>query len=159
MRPVLLTALTCALALPASTAAGGGMFVGAAEDAGRTVDPVRAYAKMELARLAGFDTIRMTSIWEPGQSRPSDHELEVLRTSALAARLNGIRVLLSVYHRNSRTTPSKPVARAQFASYVATIATEVPELSDFIIGNEPNLNLFWMRSSTGAGGRSRPART
>jgi hypothetical protein len=143
-RHALLLAFACALALPAPALAGAGMFVGAAEDAGRSVDPVHAYAKMELARLAGFDTIRMTSIWAPGQSQPSGHELEVLRTAAFAARLNGIRIIVSVYHRNSRTTPVTPLARAQFSSYVATIAREVPDLSDFIIGNEPNLSFFWM---------------
>jgi hypothetical protein len=137
-------AFICALALPAAAGAGTGMFVGAAEDAGRTTDPVQAYAKMELARLAGFDTIRMTSIWAPGYSRPSDHELEVVRTAAVAARLNGIRIVLSVYPKDNHTTPLTATARAQFASYVAAIAGEVPDVSDFIIGNEPNLNLFWM---------------
>ena len=139
-----LLALVAALALPASAAAGAGMFVGAAEDAGRSDDLTEAYAKLELARLAGFDTVRMTSIWAPGMSRPTDHELDVLRTSALAARLNGIRIILSVYQRDNHTTPLTAAARAQFASYVATIATEAPDIADFIIGNEPNLNLFWM---------------
>ena len=139
-----LLALVCALALPGSAAAGAGMFVGAAEDAGRSADLAEAYGELELARLAGFDTVRMTSIWAPGFSRPTDHELDVLRTSALAARLNGIRIILSVYQRDNHTTPLTPAARAQFASYVATIATEAPDIADFIIGNEPNLNLFWM---------------
>jgi hypothetical protein len=139
-----LLALAVALALPGGAAAGAGMFVGAAEDAGRSPDLVQAYGKMELARLAGFDTVRMTSIWAPGLVRPSDHELAVLRTSALAARLNGIRIILSVYQKNNHTTPRTAAARAQFASYVATIAAEAPDIADFIIGNEPNLNLFWM---------------
>jgi hypothetical protein len=146
MRPRLLPllALIAALALPGSAAAGAGMFVGAAEDAGRSADLTQAYAKLELARLAGLDTVRMTSIWAPGLARPTDHELQVLRTSALAARLNGIRIILSVYHRDNHTTPLTAAARAEFASYVATIATEAPDIADFIIGNEPNLNLFWM---------------
>jgi hypothetical protein len=143
-RRLALLAALAALVLPASAAAGAGMFVGAAEDAGRSDDLTQAYAKMELARLAGFDTVRMTSIWSPGFARPTDHELAVLRTSALAARLNGIRIILSVYQRNNRTTPLTGAARAQFASYVGTIAAQVPDIADFIIGNEPNLNLFWM---------------
>jgi hypothetical protein len=144
MRLLPLLALIVALALPGAAAAGAGMFVGAAEDAGRSTDLTQAYAKLELARLAGFDTVRMTSIWAPGYSRPTDHELDVLRTSALAARLNGIRIILSVYQRNNHTTPLTRATRAQFASYVATIAREAPDIADFIIGNEPNLNLFWM---------------
>src|SRR5829696_2947440 len=143
-RVLSLLAAAVALALPGSAAAGAGMFVGAAEDAGRSDDIALAYGKMELARLAGFDTVRMTSIWAPGISRPTDHELDILRTSALAARLNGIRIILSVYQKDNHTTPLTKLARAQFASYVATIAAEAPDIGDFIIGNEPNLNLFWM---------------
>lgn len=120
------------------------MFVGAAEDAGRSIDPVHAQAKMTLARLAGFDAIRITSTWAPGRRAPSERELETLRTTGAAAQLNGIRLIVSVYHHNQRTTPRTAVARAQFASYVAAIAREVPAISDFIVGNEPNLNLFWM---------------
>src|SRR3954463_10318907 len=146
VRPPLLPllALVAAVLLPGSAAAGAGMFVGAAEDAGRSDDLTQAYAKLELARLAGFDTVRMTSIWAPGLSRPTDHELDVLRTSALAARLNGIRIILSVYQKDNHTTPLTATTRTQFASFVATIAAEAPDIADFIIGNEPNLNLFWM---------------
>ena len=141
-RLLILGALALTLASPA--AAGDGMFVGAAEDDGRTTDPVHAQAKMTLARLAGFDAIRITSTWTPGRSAPSGPELETLRTAAAAAQLNGIRLIVSVYHRDQRTTPRTSAARTQFASYVAAIAREAPGVSDFIIGNEPNLNLFWM---------------
>jgi hypothetical protein len=136
----------CALALTVapSAAAGPGMFVGAAEDAPRSPDLVHAYAKMELARLAGFDAIRITSIWHPGQTEPNDYERRVLQNVGTAAQLHGIRVIVSVYHRDQRTTPLTPGARTEFASYAASIARDVPAISDFIIGNEPNLNLFWM---------------
>jgi hypothetical protein len=150
-------ALACALVLAPSAGAGGGLFVGAAEDAARTTDPVHAQAKMTLARLAGFDAIRMTSIWSPGQAGPSSHELQVLRTAGAAAQFNGIRIVLSVYHRDQRTTPLTPAARAEFASYVATIAREVPAITDFIIGNEPNLNLFWLPQFNADGSSASPA--
>jgi hypothetical protein len=143
VKPLLL-ALACALLLASPAQAGSGMFVGAAEDDARTADPVEAYAKMELARLAGFDAIRLTSIWTPGLTAPPEREREILRTAVGAAQLHGIRVILSVYHRDQRTTPLTVAARAEFASYVAAIARELPAVRDFIIGNEPNLNLFWM---------------
>lgn len=140
----LLAAAVTALAFAPAASAGGGMFVGAAEDDARTTDPVEAHAKMELARLAGLDTIRLTSIWSPGLRAPEALELQVLRTAVGAAQLNGIRVVLSVYHQDQRTTPLTPAARAEFASYAAGIAHELPAIRDVIIGNEPNLNLFWM---------------
>src|SRR5207245_1184555 len=34
--------------------------------------------------------------------------------------------------------------RAQFAGFAASLATELPEVTQFIIGNEPNLNRFWL---------------
>ena len=42
-------------------------------------------------------------------------------------------------------------ARAQFAAYVAAIVREVPEIRDVIVGNEPNLNRFWMPQFDAAG--------
>ena len=66
-----LIALACALvatiaAAPASASLK--MYMGAAEDEGRNADPQVAMTKMELAKAAGFDTIRITAIWAPGQS-------------------------------------------------------------------------------------------
>jgi hypothetical protein len=51
---------------------------------------------------------------------------------------------VSVYQPGSATTPLTNEARRQFASYVAAIVDEVPEIRDVIIGNEPNLNRFWL---------------
>ena len=133
------------------------MFVGAAEDAGKTTSFVQAKAKMDLARLAGFDAIRLTSIWSPGQTAPERAEFLSLRNAASAAELNGVRVLLSVYHRDRRTTPLTARARAQFAAYTAAIVREIPAISDVIVGNEPNLNLFWMPQFTRTGGNAAAA--
>ena len=62
----------------------------------------------------------------------------------VAARADGTRIFLSVYQPGSATTPLTPEARAQFASYVAAIVRGVPEIRDIVVGNEPNLNRFWL---------------
>ncbi len=143
MRPFL--ALLAALLLaPAAHAAGPFTLVGVAEDAVKQPDLVGAKARMTLIRLAGFDSVRITSIWAPGETRPSATEAAQLRNVAAAARLSGIRVIVSVYHFGSRTTPLTDEARAQFASYSAAVARSQPSFRDFIVGNEPNLNRFWM---------------
>ena len=147
----LLPALLCALALAPAAPAANGMFVGAAEDAPRSEDAVTAKVKVDLARLAGFDALRLTSIWTPGETAPNAAELNVLQNAGLAGQLNGVRIILSVYHRDQRTTPLTTTARAQFAAYVASIARDAPGITDFIIGNEPNLNLFWMPQYTRTG--------
>jgi hypothetical protein len=66
----LLIALVCALTLAPAAHASRTMLVGAAEDAGRG-DVTWAKGKMDLAAAAGFDAIRLTSVWSPGQTEPS----------------------------------------------------------------------------------------
>jgi hypothetical protein len=126
--------------------------VGAAEDAGKQGDPIAAQAKMSLASLAGFDTIRVTSIWWPGESTLSADDLAGLQNAAAAASLYGIRLIVSVYPNGSSTTPLTPAARTEFASYAASIPRFVPYVHDVIVGNEPNLNRFWMPQFTRTGG-------
>jgi hypothetical protein len=41
-------------------------------------------------------------------------------------------------------TPLTDEARGQFASFAASIPRALPEVRDVVVGNEPNLNLFWM---------------
>jgi len=145
--------VVCLLALIApSGAAAGTMFVGAAEDQARSLDPVVAKSRMDLAALAGFDAVRMTTLWSPGQREVGGDELRALTNAAAAAQLDGIRLILSVYNRDARTTPATPRERANFAAFTASIARKVPAIDDFVIGNEPNLNLFWMPQFTKTGG-------
>ena len=86
----------------------------------------------------------MTSFWTPGLSEPTPHEAMVLGNVGLAAAVHGVRVYVSVYNEGSRTTPLTLTARTQFASYAAAIVRDNPAFRDVIVGNEPNLNRFWM---------------
>ena len=99
---------------------------------------------MGLLKLAGFQAVRITSFWEPGLSEPTPHEAMVLANVDAAATMHGVRVYLSVYNAGSRTTPLTVVQRKEFAAYAAAIAKANPGFRDVIVGNEPNLNRFWM---------------
>jgi hypothetical protein len=145
---VLLAALA---AVPAQAAPGRPILVGAAEDSAKQ-GPLAADAQMSLARLAGFNTIRMTSIWWPGNREVSGSELDGLQNAAAAAGLNGIRLIITVYPNGSSVTPRTATARAQFAAYAASIPQLVPYVRDVVVGNEPNLNRFWMPQFTPTGG-------
>jgi len=138
-------------AASAQATPGHSILVGAAEDGAKLGDPVAADAKMALARLAGFNTIRMTSVWWPGNKEVFGDELIGLQNAAAAASLNGIRLLITVYPNGSSITPRTPTARAQFASYAASIPRLIPYIHDVIIGNEPNENRFWMPQFTKTG--------
>jgi hypothetical protein len=156
MRARILLGALVALVLAGPAYSGNRIFVGAADDSAKA-DLVTAKAKMSLARLAGYDAIRMTALWEPGQTAPPAATLAGLRNAVDGAALNGIRVILSVYQRDQRTTPLTPAARAQFAAYTASLARALPSVTDFIVGNEPNLNLFWMPQFNPNGSSASPA--
>ena len=86
----------------------------------------------------------MTSIWDPASPLPDPGELTALRNVAAAAKLDGMQMFASVYNFGSRTTPLTEEAQASFANYAATLARQIPDLTNFIIGNEPNINRFWL---------------
>ena len=120
------------------------LLVGAAEDASRQSELSAAKAKMDLASLAGLDAVRITSVWPPGQTTVSSEELRVLRNAAAAALLDSIRLFVSVYPKDGSMVPLTNASRKDFASYAASLARALPTVTDFIVGNEPNLNRFWM---------------
>jgi hypothetical protein len=111
--------------------------VGAVDDVVRHQGPA-----LDQLREAGFGAVGVTSFWQPGLSAPTPEELGVLQD--VAERADGTRIFLSVYQPGSATTPLTAEARSQFASYVGAIVREVPEIRDIVVGNEPNLNRFWL---------------
>jgi hypothetical protein len=136
--------LLWSLSSSAPAAAAPGMAVGAVEDHLRASSLVEAEARMQVFRLSGFRAARVTSYWTPGRAEPDAGEIAVLENVASAARRNGVRVYLTVMHRGSPTTPLTQEARAEFASYAATTVRRIPTIRDVIVGNEPNLNRFWL---------------
>jgi hypothetical protein len=120
------------------------MYMGAAEDEGRNADPAVAMAKMELAKAAGFDTIRVTALWETGVSKVPQGHLQALQSIGAAGAFLGIRVVATVMPVGSRVTPLTATARTQFARFAADLVRRVPTIREYIIGNEPNLNRYWL---------------
>jgi hypothetical protein len=144
-------AVVVACVLAPGAFAGPHMFVGAAEDGARQTDPLVAQTKMDLAKAAGFSAIRTTVLWRPGKAEIEGWDLETLTNAALAAQFNGIRLIVSVYPFGSSVTPLTPAARTEFSTFAASIPVLVPWVRDVIVGNEPNLNRFWMPQFTPAG--------
>jgi hypothetical protein len=140
-----LVAPLAALALAAPAHAGGPtLVVGAADDSVRQPTLVTAKAKLDLMRLAGIRAVRMSSIWAPGLDEPTPAEQEQLAVAAAAAQLTGMRLYVSVHNAGSRTTPLTDADQADFASYAAAVAERNPTIRHIVIGNEPNLNRFWL---------------
>src|SRR6266571_8604329 len=105
MRRLLLAALGLLIALAPAAHASMTMQIGAAEDEGRNADPAVARAKMDLAAAAGFDAIRVTAIWAPGESAVPPDQLQALQSVSAAAAFDGITIWTTVMPYGSKTTP------------------------------------------------------
>jgi hypothetical protein len=139
-----LTACALGAAAPPARAAGPSLVVGVGDDFLKDTSSTVTTARMRLAKLAGFETVRITSIWWPGEKQPDEVELRQIRNVAAAARLTATKVIVSIHHNGSRTTPLTEEWRAEYIEYVLSIARLFPTFTEFVIGNEPNLNRFWM---------------
>ena len=141
----ILVAAVAALAFAGPAAAGGPKLVmGAAEDAVRQPNVVMAKTQLDLFSLAGLKAVRITSTWSPGLRAPLPDEKNAIDIVADAAALTGMQVVVQVFQRDFATTPLTDGARDEFAAYTAAIARDNSTIKDFVIGNEPNLNRFWM---------------
>ena len=138
------SALAALVLAPAAWAGGPGLVVGATADVAKSADPTVAQAEVLRAKSAGFAAIRLTQVWAPEQVVPPAEDLAHLRNATFAATATGMQVFLVVSHRGSRTTPLTEQHRAQFSQFVAAIARALPAVRHYTIGNEPNLNGFWM---------------
>jgi hypothetical protein len=96
---------------------------------------------MRAAHDAGFRSIVLSAVWEPGA--PATATLPPLRRAVKAAVANDIAPVLFVYQLSSNT-PVDQSARTTFADFTATLAQKLPDVRTVIVGNEPNLNLFWL---------------
>jgi hypothetical protein len=143
VRAVALILLFGALAAPAR-AGGPYMMVGAAEDVVETQDPAFAKAEMDKLRLAGFDAIRVTQTWTRGQTALGPNEKIPLDNAIAAAQFSGLRVILSLYPFGSSVTPLTDEDRNDFAAFAVDVVRRYPLVHDVIVGNEPNLNRFWL---------------
>lgn len=144
-----LVVVAAMLALAPAAAAGPGLRVGAVEDAAIWSDPG---AEMDLAKLAGFDSIRMTAQWAAGQTVLPPGEVSRLQRAALFASMRGLNPIVSIYNPGGNSAPSDPGARAQFVEFAKTVVTALPWVTTFIVGNEPNSSVYWQPQFDAAGG-------
>lgn len=148
----------CALLLaPAARAGGPALRVGAAEDIVKQPTLPAAEAELRLLQLAGLDTVRITAIWSPGETEPAADEAEQIRNAVAAATLAGVKTIVAVYQASSASTPLTDESRAEFAAFAVAIVHQNPAVRDVIVGNEPNLNRFWLPQFSEEGWSLAPA--
>src|SRR5262249_33606206 len=96
-----------------------------------------------LAQRAGFGAITLSAVWTPPATAPDPALLDQLRGAVRAAVAANIRPVVAVYSF-SGVTPLTADAREHLLPFPASIPPSLSQVRDVIVGNEPNLNLFWM---------------
>jgi hypothetical protein len=129
---------------PGQIRLGHRLLVATVDDAVKQSDPAVAAGLMKVSHDAGFDAVMVSSMWKRGAQAPSAQDRLTLGNVVKAADAEGMQVFVFVWHGLSGTTPRTVHARSQFAAYTAALARAFPQIRDFVIGNEPNLNTFWM---------------
>jgi hypothetical protein len=137
---------------PGDVRPGHRLLVATGDDAMKQANPKAAAELMKVSHDAGFDAVLVSSMWRPGATALSAQERHTLGNVVRAADDLHMRVFVFVWHGLSGSTPRTDQARSQFAAYAAALAKAFPQIRDIVVGNEPNLNTFWM-PQFGAGGK------
>ena len=132
------------VAVPGARAGGPSLAIGATEDSVRSPLLAVAKAQMNLLALAGFRAVRITQTWAPEEHSVSPADATILRNVSAAAALDDVQVLVSVLSQGSATTPLTDDEQSRFAAYAASVLRAMPSTRIVIVGNEPNLNRYWL---------------
>jgi hypothetical protein len=139
--PSVLVIAAVALFMAPAAFAGPSLRVGAVEDAAIWGNP---NAHMDLAKAAGFDTVRMTIQWTTDATGPTRGEMTKLQNAARAATARGIQPIVAIYNKGSSSTPADDASRARFVQFTRSVVGSLPWVTTFIVGNEPNSNVYWL---------------
>jgi hypothetical protein len=90
----------------------------------------------------GYQDLRLTVQWN--EASPTDIPFQANIQAAIdCAKLANVRTILAVYPLHPTAIGSNVDAQAQFATFVSLVGQAFPDVTDFIVGNEPNVNRFW----------------
>ena len=120
------------------------MTIGAVDDVVKQDTLAGSKAKFDLLRLVGVRAVRISEIWAPGLQAPTADQQRILTNVTGAAQLAGVDVYASVYNASLTTTPLSDKDQSDFAAYTAALVRKNPSITHVVVGNEPNLNRFWM---------------
>jgi hypothetical protein len=139
-----LAASVVAVAIAPSAFAGPSLVVGAVEDAGKQPDAALAQAQYDRAQQVGYQSVRITAWWTKGMVQPSATEVTALQNAAAAAASAGMTTVVAIHNMNSSNTPVTDTDRVNFAQFATAVVQALPAGTDVVVGNEPNLNYYWL---------------
>jgi hypothetical protein len=144
-----LTAAACA-ALMLAIGAGGagaaeeqprGVIFGVSDDRGKYDDDGGEWFFSEL-RQTGLSANKMTVNWDPAYPLEI-REKAFLDRSIPWATAQGIHLSFGIHIGKARAITSSPRAMDQFTEWLQLVARTYPQVTEFVVGNEPNLTRFW----------------
>ena len=118
--------------------------VGTVDDSLAQRNLASARAQVDLSHRAGFDAIDISAAWQRGETAPAPGTLRGIRNAGEAAKRDNMRLYLVSWHGFAKETPHDGAQRQQFAEFTAALVKALPSASGVIVGNEPNLNTFWL---------------
>jgi hypothetical protein len=91
------------------------------------------------AQDIGYVDLRVTVQWDGTNTIDAG-----LLNAVSCASAKGVRLVVAVYPAKPNLIGSSDAAQTAFANFVALVATTAgPTVTNFIVGNEPNVNRFW----------------
>jgi hypothetical protein len=118
--------------------------VGVVDDSLAQQNPAAAASFVETSRRAGLDTVVFSATWRRGLTKLPPRILQGLRNVQAATHKRHMRLILVVWHGYAKNTPRDAAERAQFATFAAEAVKALRDVVAVTVGNEPNLNTFWM---------------
>ena len=130
-------AVGCALSFAATASA---VDFGANDDTGKFAEDGGVEFFTQMA-AAGLKQNVITVRWTPGSTEIPDREL--LERAVPAATEAGIRPVFAVYPYPPSAVETTWAGPSGFADWLEGVALAFPQVTTYIVGNEPNLNTFW----------------
>jgi len=139
-RCALLLATLCA-GLATAASGGAALRFGAAEDAAKYVWDGGRWLDLQM-RALGMTENRVTVTWDPAQPAVIEERQYLDRMMPVSAAA-GISVVLAVYPAGAWALADDPDLRiGQFAAFLQQLARTYPQVTTFVVGNEPNQPRF-----------------
>jgi len=133
--------ILCALAALTCATAGGAratLDVGITEDVGKSDGGANFFATLN---DLGVKENRVSIIWNPSSSNAIGGQNEIDAWMP-QAQTSTTRIVFSIAPQGGGDLYTAS-AKAQFVALVQQVARSFPNVRDFVIGNEPNVNAFW----------------
>jgi hypothetical protein len=134
-----LIAFGCA-ALALAGSARTAIAVGVSEDRGKEANAAAFFSTLH---DLGMTRNRVSIIWDPTQPAVIPQEQQIKQWLPYA-QADGVKIVFAIASKNARDFSSASGAAAQFAAFLQNVAHAFPQVTDYVIGNEPNQPYFWL---------------